>query len=175
MLPKFSPSSQQGFTLIELIIVIVILGILAVTAAPRFINVSSDAKIATLEAMGGAMKSASDLVYSKALVEGLEKEVLANVDIDGDGATDIETRFGYPSGSRTNGITFAMGLNFDQEWSWATNFSRSQVYATTASIANQSGFYINQTIIVPTDCYLIYNRAESLGDKPTLQYFTDGC
>jgi MSHA pilin protein MshA len=45
--------SNKGFTLIELIIVIVILGIMAVTAAPRFIDISSDANIAKLKALEG--------------------------------------------------------------------------------------------------------------------------
>jgi len=58
----------SGFTLIELTIVIVILGILAVTAAPKFINVTKDARIASLEAVQGALKSARDLAKAKALI-----------------------------------------------------------------------------------------------------------
>lgn len=62
---------QKGFTLIELIIVIVILGILAVTAAPRFIDVSSDAKAAVLVNMKGAMTSQLKMVKAKAYIAGL--------------------------------------------------------------------------------------------------------
>jgi len=47
--------NQKGFTLIELIIVIVVLGILAVTAAPQFINFSSDARTSTVKGLKGAM------------------------------------------------------------------------------------------------------------------------
>ena len=65
-----SNRSQQGFTLIELVVVIVILGILAVTAAPKFIDITSDARIATVEALGGALAGARDLSYAKSLVEG---------------------------------------------------------------------------------------------------------
>ncbi len=61
-------ASALGFTLIELTIVIVILGILAVTAAPKFINVTKDARIASLEAVQGALKSARDLAKAKALI-----------------------------------------------------------------------------------------------------------
>lgn len=48
---------NKGFTLIEMIVVIVILGVLAVTAAPKFMGLQSDARIATLQATKGAIES----------------------------------------------------------------------------------------------------------------------
>ena len=65
-----SSRSQQGFTLIELVVVIVILGILAVTAAPKFVDLSKDAKIATLEGAKAAILSARDLQYAKSAIAG---------------------------------------------------------------------------------------------------------
>jgi MSHA pilin protein MshA len=65
-----SSRSQQGFTLIELVVVIVILGILAVTAAPKFVDLSSDAKSATLDGAKAAIQSARDLQYAKSAIAG---------------------------------------------------------------------------------------------------------
>ena len=53
--------TQRGFTLIELVVVIIILGILAVTALPKFLNVSQDAQISSVKATGGAFKSGINL------------------------------------------------------------------------------------------------------------------
>jgi MSHA pilin protein MshA len=62
-------ANQQGFTLIELIMVIVILGILAVTAAPRFIGMQTDARIAAIKGLKASIQSTSFLGYSKCLVQ----------------------------------------------------------------------------------------------------------
>ena len=88
--------AQTGFTLIELIIVIVLLGILAVTAAPKFLNLQKDAQQGALEGLRAALTSSANVVYAKALIEGATDSADTTLN------SGIRVRYGYPYATQTN-------------------------------------------------------------------------
>lgn len=101
---------QKGFSLIELVIVIVILGLLAATAIPRFLNVTDDAEDASVDGVAGGLSTAVGFVRSQWEVDGRRNDTVL---LDGT-TVSLDTRFGYPTGA-TNTDATAMTQESCQE------------------------------------------------------------
>jgi len=67
-------ASQKGFTLVELVIVIAVLGVLAAVALPRFASLQTEARVAKANALGGSLRVAAANVRALALARGISCE-----------------------------------------------------------------------------------------------------
>ncbi|EPN4956048.1 type II secretion system protein [Vibrio diabolicus] len=146
---------QGGFTLIELVVVIVILGILAVTAAPRFLNLQDDARKASLQGLKGAIDGASGIAYGKAAVEGKETIDASKADEDDKPEVEgIKITFGYPT---FEGLKTAVtGLSDD--WDEIT-VNNNKVYTFKGKKADSDWVYDPTGTKENVGCYVGYIEA----------------
>ena len=121
--------NQRGFTLIELVVVIVILGVLSAVAVPKFLNMQDDAYQAKIKAVRGAFKTGIIMLHGKSLASqtgtGNSQEWL---DLNGDGTTDtwdpdVEARGSWPYPTRSSECSALFNAIMDEDVRCATDRS----------------------------------------------------
>ena len=145
---------QSGFTLIELIIVIVILGILAVTAAPQFFNFGGDARESTVRGLEGSIKAGADIVYARSAVEGIESRETVSPTNAG-----VDVIYGYPTADSSQ-LTTWLNINLE-DWVIDDSTSHSMNGETRAAvrIAPRSAFDSGTDFDDLVGCTVTYGQA----------------
>jgi MSHA pilin protein MshA len=145
----------KGFTLIELVVVIIVVGVLAATAVPKFVNLKPEAQTSTLQGVKAAMEGVAAMVYGKSLIAGNHTKATAQIKLAN--GTDVEIVYGYPNanGTQWQGLLELSDYFASEDFTTDGSFI---VYIAENSTPNNA----------TNDCIAFYLPATVAGQKPVI-------
>lgn len=166
-------SKPNGFTLIELVVVIIILGVLAVVAAPKFISLKSDAYASAMQGVAAAISSGKTMVYSACVISTSCDETAAAGTGNGLGNSitvqgqSITLAFGYPRHTKA-GIARMINI--------ADTSDGGEFELTTYTSSNRDGLRIRPDADYDAnECEIRYSQPSAAGEQPLVVVDIDDC
>ncbi len=156
---------KSGFTLVEMVVVIVLLGGLAATTVPKFAGLQKDARVSALKGAEAVLKGGANLVYSKALIERKDELGVAETPRVRLRHDEVTIVYGYPMASQDGIIRAAELADFDVEFIEASGGQPASAVFTLAS----------NRVTNSRDCQVIYREPASLGSVPLIMASVSGC
>jgi MSHA pilin protein MshA len=156
-------AAQGGFTLIELIVVIVILGILAATALPKFASLSGEARLASLNAAKGSLAATSAMTHGKYLVAPA-----GTIKVEGTSVT-MNTISGYPAAStqaEADALAAAAGLSSADYKVYVSGNGDTEPTVTAGQFAVVPNSIVNTK--TAAKCFVLYTPATTANTAPTI-------
>ena len=163
------PRHQAGFTLVELVTVILILGVLAAVALPRYADLQGKARESKVKAVAGSIKAANGLVKAQAMASGVNCSTATGTSVTMEGAAiDLNHCYAQALGSFSTGILAAANVQAADSW---------QISGTNAGAAAVGSVLTIELSDATTaaNCSVTYTSAAATSTPPSVSTTVTGC